>query len=52
MDYGGRDKAVGGKITITWSWEEGRKLEGVKNYGSNVVSFNITAGRRWWYMMG
>ena len=38
-----------GGIAIIWKEEEGWRVEGAKIFGTNVVGFTITAGRKRWY---
>ena len=40
-----------GGIIIFRREEEGWKVEGLKNFGPNVVSFTITSGKRQWYVV-
>ena len=41
-----------GGITIVWRDAEGWRVEGVRNFGPNVVSFMITSGRKCWHGVG
>ena len=37
---------------MVWIEKVGWQVEGIANYGLNVVSFVLTTGRRRWYVMG
>ena len=41
-----------GGISIVWSNAEEQGVEGVRNFGPNVISFIITLGRKKWYGVG
>ena len=42
----------GGGVVVTWREKSGWQVEGIANYGPNVVSFLLTTGRRRWYIVG
>ena len=46
------DSSHRGSIAGEWLWDKGWKLEGMVNYGPNVVSFMLKTGWKQWYAVG
>ena len=40
-----------GGFIVTWREKTGWQVEGIANYGPNVLSFVLTTGRRRWYVV-
>ena len=43
---------IQGGVTVAWMVKAGWQIEGISNYGPNVVSFVLTTGRWRWYVVG
>ena len=46
-----RKADTGGGIAIVLREEEGWGDEGVRSFGTNVVSFTVTSGQKRWYVV-